>query len=50
MSLSEFKKYKDLLGFMENNSIYETANTIGAMGKYQFMSATLNNLESNIFN
>jgi hypothetical protein len=39
-------KYKNLLGFMESNNDYSIVNSIGAIGKYQFMPGTLNTLKS----
>lgn len=39
-------KYKSLLAQMESGNNYKKTNLIGALGKYQFMPATLNNLKS----
>lgn len=41
------EKYKFLLGEMESHNDYSIENNIGALGKYQFMSSTLNSLQSN---
>lgn len=41
------EKYKFLLGEMESKTNYSIENNIGALGKYQFMSNTLNSLQSN---
>lgn len=37
--------YIKLLGQMESDDNYSIENNIGALGRYQFMPATLNNLE-----
>lgn len=37
--------YIKLLGQIESNDDYTIENNIGALGRYQFMPATLNNLE-----
>lgn len=49
-----FKKYSALLGQMESGDInvpdsfnYQATNSIGALGKYQFMPSTLNGLKNN---
>ena len=41
------EKYKSLLAQMESGNNYKKTNLIGALGKYQFMPATLNGLKSN---
>lgn len=40
-----YNLYKDILGKMESNNDYKKVNSIGALGKYQFMTNTLNNLK-----
>lgn len=40
------KKYKELLGFVESKNNYSIKNSIGALGKYQFMPGTLNALQN----
>jgi hypothetical protein len=49
-----FRKYSALVGQMESGDInvpnsfnYEAQNSIGALGKYQFMPTTLNGLKDN---
>ena len=46
MSSFNFKKYSALLGEMESHNDYTIVNSIGALGKYQFMQATLNALKN----
>jgi len=46
MYLFNLKKYKELLGYMESKNNYTISNSIGALGKYQFMSETLNSLQA----
>jgi len=40
------QKYKALLGFEESRNRYNIENSIGALGKYQFMPDTLNGLQN----
>ena len=39
-------KFKSLLGYMESGDNYKSKNSIGALGRYQFMPATLNSLKN----
>jgi len=41
------EKYKLLLGQMESGNDYSIINSIGAIGKYQFTTDTLNSLKQN---
>jgi len=46
----EKNKYKKLLAQMESNNNYKAYNPLtGALGKYQFMPSTLDNLKNNYF-
>lgn len=45
----DYRKYATLLGEMESKNDYKKINPIGAIGKYQFMPATLNGLK-NLYN
>jgi hypothetical protein len=40
------EKYKSLLAIMESGNDYSKINSIGALGKYQFLPSTLNGLKS----
>jgi len=46
LNVIDKQKYKALLGLMESNNDYSIINSIGAIGKYQFMPGTLNSLKN----
>jgi hypothetical protein len=45
MFLFDKPKYIELLGYMESKNNYSIQNSIGALGRYQFMPNTLNSLQ-----
>lgn len=42
----DYYSYTNLLGQLESSSNYKAKNSIGALGKYQFMPSTLNALKN----